>query len=107
MGLFGGIEAGGTKFVCMVGNGPEHVLAEVRFPTTTPEKTIRASLDFFAPYIRNGKLEAVGIASFGPLDLDPASPTCGYITTTPKAGWEHVDLCGEIRQVQASPDFSA
>jgi len=97
MGLFGGIEAGGTKFVCMVARDPEHVLAEVRFPTTTPEETIRNSLDFFAPYARNGGLAAVGIASFGPLDLDPASSTFGYITTTPKPGWEHVDLCGEIR----------
>ena len=98
MKLFGGIEAGGTKFVCMVAKDPEHILAEVRFPTTTPEETIRASLDFFAPYANRGELTAVGIASFGPLDLDPASPTCGYITTTPKPGWEHVDLCGETRR---------
>ena len=98
MGLFGGIEAGGTKFVCMVAKGPDHILTEVRFPTTTPEETIQTSLDFFAPYTRNGELAAMGIASFGPLDLDPVSPTCGYITTTPKLGWEHVDLCGEIRR---------
>jgi len=98
MKLFGGIEAGGTKFVCMVGCSPETVLAEARFPTTNPAETIRASLEFFAPYAGSDGLSAVGIASFGPLDLDPDSPTYGYITTTPKAGWEHVDLCGQIRR---------
>jgi fructokinase len=98
MRLFGGIESGGTKFVCMVGCGPENVLAEVRFPTTNPKETIHTALDFFAPYARSSELVAVGIGSFGPLDLNPDSPTYGYITTTPKAGWEHVDLCGEIRR---------
>lgn len=98
MKVFGGIESGGTKFVCMVGSGPENVLAEVRFPTTNPAETIRTAVEFFAPYARSGELAAVGIASFGPLDLDPASPTYGTITTTPKGGWDHVDLYGEIRR---------
>lgn len=98
MKLFGGIEAGGTKFVCMVGNGPNHLIKEDRFPTTTPCETIDRATEVFLPYAKNGELAAVGIASFGPLDLDLNSPTYGYITTTPKAGWNQVDLCGEIRR---------
>ena len=98
MGLFGGIEAGGTKFVCMVGSGPKDILAEERFPTTNPFETIKKVLEFFAPYARRGELAAVGIASFGPLDLNPHSQTYGYITTTPKAGWNQIDLCGAVRQ---------
>jgi len=96
MKLFGGIEAGGTKFVCLVGAGPEKLVDEKRFPTTSPEETIAQVVEFFAPYARRGDLAALGIASFGPLDLNRASPTYGFITTTPKPGWGQVDLCGEI-----------
>jgi fructokinase len=98
MGLFGGIEAGGTKFICIIGNDPDNILAEKRIPTTDPEETIRAVIDFFEPYARSGELIAVGIASFGPIDLNPDSPTYGYITTTPKVGWKNIDICGEIQK---------
>ena len=97
MQLFGGIEAGGTKFVCMIGDDPEHVLAEERFPTTTPDETLERVADFFQPYAKDSTLMAIGIASFGPLDLNPCSPTYGYITTTPKTGWRWVNLCGEMQ----------
>ena len=98
MQLFGGIEAGGTKFVCMIGHDPEHILAEERFATTTPAETIGRVVAFFAPYAKSGRLAALGIASFGPLDLNPHSATYGYITTTPKTGWEQVDFYGEIQR---------
>ena len=98
MQLFGGIEAGGTKFVCMVAYDSDHVLAEQRFPTTTPAQTIDRVAAFFSPYTWDGSLVAAGIASFGPLDLIPDSPTYGYITTTPKPGWSWVNLCGEIQR---------
>ena len=98
MKLFGGIEAGGTKFVCLVGNGPDQLVEEKRFPTTTPDETIARVIEFFAPYSNRGELAAVGIASFGPLDLNPKSKTFGYITTTPKPGWGQIDLCGRIKQ---------
>ena len=91
--LFGGIEAGGTKFVCAIGTGPEDLRAEVRFPTTTPKKTLARAIEFFRS---QPPVAAIGIASFGPLDPDPASPTFGYITTTPKPGWHNVDFAGEI-----------
>jgi len=101
--LYGGIEAGGTKFVCMVSAGPDQVVEEKRFPTTRPDETIRQAISFFAPYARRRELAAVGIASFGPLDLNPASPTYGYITTTPKPDWNHVDLHGCVAQALDLP----
>jgi len=101
--LFGGLEAGGTKFVCMVASGPERVVEEKRFPTTLPAETIRQAIDFFSPFARRGELTAVGIASFGPVDLDPASPKCGFITTTPKAGWAQVDLRGSLVRALGVP----
>lgn len=98
MKLFGGIEAGGTKFVCMLGNDPDHLIKEERFPTVTPHETIQRTSEFFRPYVESGELEAIGIASFGPLDLNPNSSTYGYITTTPKPGWSSVDLYGEVQK---------
>jgi fructokinase len=103
MTLWGGIEAGGTKFVCAVGSGPDDITAETRFPTTTPEECIAQSVAFFEEQRRHAPLAAVGIASFGPVDPNPASPTFGYITTTPKAGWAQVDLAGGIRRALGVP----
>lgn len=96
--LFGAIEAGGTKFVCLVGSGPEDMRAETRFPTTTPDATIRHAVEFLrAEQGRQGPLAAVGIASFGPVDLHPRSPTYGFITSTPKPGWANVNIAGAAR----------
>ena len=101
MKLYGGIEAGGTKFVCVVGSGPDNIVAEERFPTTTPDETIARSVDFFK---RHGSdLAAIGIGSFGPVDLNPQSPTYGYITTTPKPGWAQADLRGRIQRALNVP----
>lgn len=92
--MYGGIEAGGTKFVCAVGTGPNDLSEEIRFPTTTPEETIGRALDYFRPF--QAELKSIGIASFGPVDPNPHSPTYGYITSTPKQGWAHTDLGGAI-----------
>lgn len=100
MPLYGGIEAGGTKFVCAVGTGPGD-LQETRFPTGAPEETIAQALAFFRS--QPEPLTAVGIASFGPVDPDPASPTFGHITNTPKPGWAHTDIVGAIRQALGVP----
>lgn len=99
--LYGGLEAGGTKFVCAVGSGPNDIQDEVQFPTTTPEETIGRAIDFFRA--DEGRLTAIGIASFGPVDPDPASPTCGFITTTPKPGWSDTDLAGAVRRALNVP----
>jgi fructokinase len=100
----GGIEAGGTKFVCAVGSGPDDLRAETRFPTTTPDETIARTVAFFREQEAiHGRPAAIGIASFGPLDPNPASPTFGYITSTPKPHWANVDLAGAIRSALGVP----
>lgn len=101
--LFGGIEAGGTKFLCAVGTGPDDVRAEVRFPTTTPDETIGRAVDFFAGQAKGAELAAIGIGSFGPVDPDPASTTFGFITTTPKLGWQDVDFAGSVARALDVP----
>jgi fructokinase len=99
--LYGGIEAGGTKFVLAVGSGPDRLEAEARFPTTTPEETIGRAVDFLRPF--QSALVAIGIASFGPVDPDPGSPTYGCITSTPKPGWAHTALAGAVREALHRP----
>ncbi|MGE5249981.1 MAG: ROK family protein [Bacteroidota bacterium] len=96
--LYGGIEAGGTKFVCAVASGPENILAESRFRTRGPEETIREASDFFLPHVRSGRIKGIGLGSFGPLDLQPGSPTYGSITSTPKPGWQNVRIAETIRE---------
>jgi fructokinase len=98
--LVGGVEAGGTKFVCAVGTGPDDVRAEARVPTTTPDETLARVVAFF---VEQGNLGALGVASFGPLDLDPRSATFGRITTTPKTGWRGVDLVRPLREALGVP----
>ncbi len=92
--LFGGIEGGGTKFVCAVGTGPDDIRAETRFPTTTPAETMGKAVEFFKEY---EGLSAIGVACFGPLDPSPASPTFGRIMPTPKPGWTNADVVGALR----------
>ncbi len=102
--LFGGIEAGGTKFVCAVGTGPEDLDHEVRFPTTTPEETLGRCIEYFQKRRAAGqKIEALGIASFGPVDPNPDSPTFGYITSTPKQGWRDTDFAGTLKEALQIP----
>jgi fructokinase len=86
---YGGVEAGGTKWVCAIGDGPEGVRETATFPTTTPEETIARTADFFA---QNGGISALGVGSFGPIDVRRSSPTWGHITTTPKPGWADTDI---------------
>lgn len=90
--VYGGIEAGGTKFVCAVGSGPDDIRAEIRFPTTTPEETIGRAIQFFKEYAATNPIASIGIASFGPVDLDPGSPHYGNITTTPKPHWKNTEF---------------
>jgi fructokinase len=102
--LCGAIEAGGTKFVCTVGTGPADMREHARFATLTPDATLRETVDFFrAAEARHGPLEAIGIASFGPIDLHLDSPTYGFITSTPKPGWANVDIAGRVRDALGVP----
>lgn len=94
MGYLGSIEAGGTKFVCCVGTENGEIIEKISFPTMTPEKTISNITSFFKDY----KLDAIGIGSFGPVDLNKKSKTYGHITTTPKEHWRHFNFVGKIRE---------
>lgn len=96
--LYGGIEAGGTKFVCVVARGPGQVVDEIRFTTTTPEETLGRTIQFFQPYVDSAQVSAIGVGAFGPLDLNPKSPTYGFITTTPKPGWSNADVLGTLQR---------
>jgi len=89
--MFGAIEAGGTKFVCGVGTGPQD-LVTTQIPTTTPDATVAAAVDWIRQQSA-GRLTAVGIGSFGPVDLNT-----GYITSTPKAAWRNYDLAGRVEK---------
>ena len=91
---YGGIEAGGTKFVCAIGSDPDNILAEIRFATTSPGETLDQAVAFFEHYRSDYELEAIGIASFGPIDLNLDSPTYGFITKTPKRGWSDSNIVG-------------
>ncbi len=96
--LIGAIEAGGTKFVCSVGSGPQDLRPEIRFPTTTPAETLDKAIAYFHErQAEEGALAAIGVASFGPVDPDPNSPSYGFITTTPKPGWANADVVGALQ----------
>lgn len=99
--MYGGIEAGGTKFICGVGTGPDNLKEIARFPTTSPAETIGHAISFF----RNqpASIQAFGIASFGPVDPKPASDTYGFITSTPKPGWANTNLAGAIQDAFGVP----
>jgi fructokinase len=101
MALIGGIEAGGTKFVCATGTGPDDIRARARFSTTGPEETLARCVAFFRD--QPERVAAVGIASFGPIDLRADSPTFGYITTTPKRDWRNIDIRGSVERALGVP----
>jgi fructokinase len=98
--LFGAIEAGGTKWNCVIASDPWNIKLEERFETTRPAETLQQVIDFFNHYQKEAgiSLGAVGIACFGPVDLDHNSPTYGYITSTPKPHWSNTDVVGAVRR---------
>jgi fructokinase len=98
--MLGGIEAGGTKFVCGIGTGPDDLHTE-QFSTSSPDLTLKRVLAFFKE--ARTRVQAIGIGSFGPVDLNEASPTFGYITSTPKPGWANFNLLGTVRGVLQVP----
>ncbi len=102
--LVGGIEGGGTKFICVVGTSPTDIRAEAKFPTTTPQETLGQAIAFFRQQQRElGGLAAVGVACFGPLDPHPDSPTYGRIMSTTKPGWSNADVVGALRTALSVP----
>ncbi len=102
--LFGSLETGGTSCACAVGDGLGGLERFVRFPTTTPEDAIERARSFFA---LTTHLDGLGIAAFGPLDLDPKSARYGHVLDTPKTGWQYADLLGGLRDLSHSPPIIA
>lgn len=99
--LYASLEAGGTKFVCAVGDSNFEVVEKIQFPTTTPDETIGQAIDFFSKF----DLAGLAIGSFGPLDIAHSSETYGYITTTPKPHWANVDLVGPFKEALGIPVY--
>jgi len=100
MSLYGGVELGGTKIVCAVGTGPDDIRDEMRFPTLGADEALPRICGWL---LGQGRLDAVGVACFGPLDPNPSSPTFGYVTTTPKPGWAQTDVVGTLRAALGVP----
>ena len=98
----GAIEAGGTKFVCAVGSGPDD-LVRTEFPTgDDPQQVLSLATGWLrAQRVGRRRVAAIGVGCFGPLDLNPRSPTYGHITSTPKPGWSMFDVVGTVRRAFA------
>jgi len=108
MSIFAGIEAGGSKFVCAVGKISSNkdkveIKDKIIIPTTTPDETIPQAINFFQSIHSSTPLKAIGIATFGPVDLNTSSPHYGYITTPPKPGWKHYNFVGTIKEAFQIP----
>lgn len=99
--LYGSIEAGGTKFVCAVGNEDLEILHRESFPTTVPAETMAKVIAFFKKF--ETELVGIGIGSFGPIDIHEESPTYGYITSTPKLAWQNYDFVGAMKKEFSVP----
>jgi len=102
--VFGLVEAGGTKFVCAIGDASGNILAEDRFPTADPASTLARACTYLRESARPvGKLLSLGVASFGPVELDKRSPHFGFIRQTPKAGWSGTDIAGSFAREFSCP----
>lgn len=103
--LFGAIELGGTKTTVLVADSQNNVLRKTKFPTLTPEMTIGDVSKFLLSTSDElgKKIRSIGVGSFGPLDLDHESKTHGFITSTPKSGWQFFNLKGFLEQSVGVP----
>jgi fructokinase len=97
--LYGGVEAGGTKFVCAVGSTPQAIQASTVISTSTPTATLRQVIAFFRPYA----IRSLGLATFGPIDLDRGSSTYGRILSTPKLAWQGCPIVGILQTALQVP----
>ena len=102
--LYGAIEAGGTKFICAIGDDAGRILEQIRIDTRDPVSTLREVNAYFAAATgKFGTLTKIGVGAFGPLDLNPSSATYGHVTTTPKPGWKDFNLVGALQQDTGRP----
>lgn len=98
--IYGAVETGGTKCICLAASSPNEIFAETCIPTGAPETTTQAIADFFIHFQARGKrkISRIGIAAFGPLDLDTKSENYGHILATPKQAWKNWDVAGEMQR---------
>ncbi|KAF0819674.1 MULTISPECIES: ROK family protein [unclassified Cytobacillus] len=97
--MLGAIEAGGTKFVCAVGDETGVIEHSIQIPTTVPEETMTRVIEFFKQF----DIESIGIGSFGPIDVNPDSQTYGCITSTPKMEWRNYPFLQVIKEAFGVP----
>ncbi|MCB6851654.1 fructokinase ScrK [Lactococcus lactis] len=98
---YGSIEAGGTKFVLAIADEHFNIIKKCKFATTTPQETISKTIKYF----KENRVSAIGLGSFGPIDLNPSSKTYGYITSTPKVGWKNINLVGQLKEALDIPIY--
>jgi fructokinase len=103
--IYGAIEGGGSKFALLLASDPDRALARGAVPTSTPDATLAGCIRFFqrAQAEHHVTMAALGVACFGPVDLDHQSPTYGYVTATPKPGWHYADIVGPLRRAFGLP----
>jgi fructokinase len=101
--ILAGVELGGTKCVVILARGPDDVIAREAVPTTTPGETLERVEAILGDWKSNHGFSALGIASFGPVDLDPKSASYGRITSTPKPGWQGTDVAGRLQAAVGVP----
>ena len=100
----GAIEAGGTKMVCGIGDENGTLIDRISLPTIDPKTTFGEMLGYFDSKAKEGiELSAIGIGSFGPVDLNKNSKTYGFITSTPKPGWANTDFVGTFKDALKIP----
>lgn len=99
--LVGSVEAGGTKFVCAVGDTKGNIFTRTQFPTTTPAETLAKVNEYFSKH----QVDALGVASFGPIEVRRTSEKYGYVTSTPKPGWSNTDFVGPLKQALHVPVY--
>jgi len=97
----GALETGGTKMVCAIGDENGNIYEQESFPTLTPQETMPALYEWF----KTREIDALGIGSFGPVDLRKDSSTYGYITSTLKPGWQNTDVVGAFKALEVPVGF--
>lgn len=98
---YGSIEAGGTKFVLAIADEHFNIIKKCKFATTMPQETISKTIKYF----KENRVSAIGLGSFGPIDLNLSSKTYGYITSTPKVGWKNINLVGQLKEALDIPIY--
>jgi fructokinase len=101
--IYGGVEFGGTKCAAILARDPGDVLAREVIPTTSPEETLSRIEHILTEWKQDHRFDALGIASFGPIDVDPGSGTYGHILATPKPGWAQINVAPRLQQAIGVP----